>query len=87
MTDRPFLSQRAQDRLNRLHRALHNELRALNEHHTRLMGAMHACDAHTQYAEFLEFRQQVEAVAAASEKLQAFIDHYCAATPEQRAAI
>jgi hypothetical protein len=87
MADRPFLSHRAQDRLNRLHRALQNELRALNENHTRLIGAMHACDSQTQYTEFLEFRQQAEAVAAASDKLQAFIDHYCAATPEQRAAI
>jgi hypothetical protein len=78
------LSARAQVRLGQLQRVLQHELRALSEHNSRLLGALQACDFDTQYAVFAEFRAQVEAVAAAANRLRGFIDHYCASTPERR---
>ena len=69
-----IVSKRTLNRLADLQHKLGQEMQALSAQHSRLMGALLACDANTQRSMMLEYRDQLHAVHSVISKLCVVID-------------
>ncbi|MGC3981042.1 MAG: hypothetical protein QM808_07285 [Steroidobacteraceae bacterium] len=70
------VSKRALNRLADLHHKLSQEMQVLMTQHSRLMGALMACDATTQRTMMLEYRDQLHAVHSVLTRLCVVIDRH-----------
>jgi hypothetical protein len=70
------VSKRALNRLADLQHKLTQEMQLLSSQHSRLMGALMACDPHTQRTMMLEYRDQLHAVHSVLTKLCVVIDRH-----------
>ena len=70
------VSKRALNRLADLQHKLGQEMQTLSAQHSRLMGALMACDANTQRAVMLEYRDQLHAVHSILSRLCVVIDRH-----------
>jgi uncharacterized protein YbgA (DUF1722 family) len=68
------ISKRSLDRIVDLHQQMSREMRALSAHHSRLLGALMACDAQTQRAMLIEYRDRLHVVHKAIAALSLIID-------------
>jgi hypothetical protein len=75
-TGTPRISKRALDRIIDLHQQMTRETRSLAAHHSRLIGAMLACDAQTQRSMIIEYRDRLYAVHQAIAALSLIIDRH-----------
>ncbi len=73
-TTSSIISKRALNRLADLQHQLAQETQALSSQYTRFMGALMACDASTQRAMMLEYRDQLHAVHSVLSRLCVVID-------------
>ncbi|HVY23374.1 MAG TPA: hypothetical protein VG962_08500 [Steroidobacteraceae bacterium] len=73
----PIVSKRALQRLAELQHVLSAEMRILSERHSRFLGALMACDAATQQAMMLEYRDQLHSVHAVIAKLRMVLERFC----------
>jgi hypothetical protein len=71
-----IVSKRALNRLADLQHKLTQEMHVLSAQHSRLMGALMACDANTQKSMMLEYRDQLHAVHSILSKLCVVIDRH-----------
>lgn len=71
-----IVSKRALNRLADLQYKLLQEMQTLSAQHSRLMGALMACDANTQRATMLEYRDQLHAVHSVLSRLCMVIDRH-----------
>lgn len=71
-----IVSKRALNRLADLQHKLTQEMQALSAQHSRLMGALMACDANTQRSMMLEYRDQLHAVHSVISRLCVVIDRH-----------
>jgi len=72
----PRVSKRSLERIVDLHQRLTQETRALGAHHSRLLGALLACDAHTQRAMIIEYRDRLHSLHKLIAALSNLIDRY-----------
>lgn len=70
------VSKRALNRLADLQHRLAQEMQVLSSQHSRLMGALMACDANTQRSMMLEYRDQLHSVHLVLSKLCVVIDRH-----------
>jgi len=71
-----IVSKRAAQRLVEMQHALTAEMRTLSERHSRFLGALMACDAATQQAMMLEYRDQLHSVHAIIAKLRLLLERF-----------
>ncbi len=71
-----IISKRALNRLADLQHKLSQEMQVLSAQHSRLMGALMACDATTQRITMLEYRDQLHAVHSVLSRLCMVIDRH-----------
>lgn len=71
------ISKRALQRLAEAQRTLTVEMRSLTEQHSRFIGALMACDAATQQASLVEYRDQLYSVHAALARLRIMLERHC----------
>jgi len=69
-----IISKRAQKKLVDLHQKMTREFQHLAGQHSRLMGALMACDANTQRVMLIEYRDQLHAVHTVLSRLCVVID-------------
>lgn len=72
-----IVSKRGLKRLAEMQHQLITEVRSLSEQHSRLLGALMACDMVTQQGMMMEYRDQLYAVHAVLAKLRLLLDRYC----------
>ncbi len=70
------VSKRGLNRLADLQHKLSQEMQVLASQHSRLMGALMACDANTQRTMMLEYRDQLHSVHQVLSKLCVVIDRH-----------
>ena len=71
-----IVSKRALNRLADLQHKLGQEMQVLSAQHSRLMGALMACDANTQRSMMTEYRDQLHAVHSVLSRLCVAIDRH-----------
>jgi hypothetical protein len=71
-----IVSKRALNRLADLQYKLGQEMQVLSAQHSRLMGALMACDANTQRSMMTEYRDQLHAVHSVLSRLCVAIDRH-----------
>ena len=76
LTINPSISKRSINKLAELQHQLGHELSLLTAQHSRLMGALMACDAATQRGMMLEYRDQLHVVHSILSKLCMILDRY-----------
>lgn len=76
---RTLLSRSAQERLIELQRSLLANVRTLELSHSRLIGALDACDLATQHAMSDEYRNVLKATRQLLERIIAFLDRHAQA--------
>lgn len=71
------VSKRALQRLAEAQRSLVSEMRTLSDQHSRFIGALMACDAITQQAALVEYRDQLYSVHSVLAKLRVMLERHC----------
>ncbi|MGD9841859.1 MAG: hypothetical protein AB7F79_02870 [Steroidobacteraceae bacterium] len=71
-----YVSKRALNRLADMHHKLFQEVKILSGQHSRLMGALMACDASTQRTMIIEYRDQLHAVHSVLSRLCVAIERH-----------
>ena len=80
-----LLSKRGMQRLAELQSSLGKELRSLSEHHSRLVGALLACERHVQYAMLVEYREQLHLIHTTIAKIRILLERANDDEAQQRA--